>query len=294
MLDIRLVAEADEQAHWSQVSRRLRRAHLDVVRPADVPALVLHDGDAVILANQAAVEISAVERLLSAGKHVLVCGPLAAPWLEWGRLSAAAQRASVQWSVVNPDRYLPSRQLVRQETQARLGEVGLIRTHRWRSQPAALWQGLPQQVVHDLDLVLWLAARPVDHVFAVRHSAGGCWQVHLGWPDGMALIDYTDRLPTGTNYQSLSVIGASGAAYADDHQNMQLALQDGAVCAVPTGEGLAGDVAMLQAFVDGVLGGNNLTAATVEWQRVLAVAAAAVQSAQTGQAVNVAGTLRVP
>ena len=34
--------------------------------------------------------------------------------------------------VINPDRFLPSRQLIRQQIEAgKLGEVGLIRIHRW-------------------------------------------------------------------------------------------------------------------------------------------------------------------
>src|SRR5207302_1941129 len=67
---------------------------------------------------------------------------------------------------------------------------------------------------------------------------------------GMALIDYTDLLPPGDGYQSLSVIAASGAAYADDHQNMQLVYRGGAPQAVRPDETTRQRTAILQDFVD--------------------------------------------
>lgn len=295
MLKIRLAAEVHQQAHWSQVAVRLRRAIIDLVPIGDLAASVQGGCDAVVLSEPGPADPGTIQRLLSAGKHVLVTGVLATAWPAWEGLSAAAQRSGVQWSIVNPDRYLPSRQLIKHEVQTRLGEVGLIRSHRWQStRTSTLCHGLPRALVHDIDLAMWLADKPVEHVFAVEQPSAGFWQVHLGWPDGMALIDYADRLSPGAEYQNLSVIGASGAAYADDHQNMQLAFQDGIAHAVRTDEGLVGDVAILQAFVDGVLGGSDLTAATSDWRPVLAVAIAAAQSVEGGQAVNVVGTLRVP
>ncbi|MEM7264307.1 MAG: hypothetical protein AAF488_20155, partial [Planctomycetota bacterium] len=42
------------------------------------------------------------------------------------------------------------------------------------------------------------------------------------------LIDLTTGLPDGEGYYSFSVIGASGAAYADDHHNTHLVFGGGA------------------------------------------------------------------
>jgi hypothetical protein len=66
----------------------------------------------------------------------------------------------------------------------------------------------------------------------------------------MALIDYSGRLPGGDGYDSLSVIGSAGAAYADDHQNRQLAYQGGCPRAMLTGEGDAHLTTLVQEFVD--------------------------------------------
>ena len=38
----------------------------------------------------------------------------------------------------------------------------------------------------------------------------------------MAFIDDSSTIPPGEGYFSLSMIGSTGAAYADDHHNMQL------------------------------------------------------------------------
>jgi predicted dehydrogenase len=139
--------------------------------------------------------------------------------------------------LLNPDRCLPSRQLIRQQLDAgKLGDVGLVRVHRWEP-PDADNSGecleLPESLVRDLDIVLWLTGQVPNAVHAVESSAaeatpGRFLQVHLGFPSGaMALLDYSNRLPPGDGYQSLSVIGSAGAAYADDHQNMQLVFRGG-------------------------------------------------------------------
>ena len=58
-------------------------------------------------------------------------------------------------------------------------------------------------------------------------GSGTTWpdyvQIHLGFPGGgMAIIDYSTSLPQGPGYYFLSMIGSKGAAYADDHNNVNL------------------------------------------------------------------------
>ena len=43
----------------------------------------------------------------------------------------------------------------------------------------------------------------------------------------MALLDFTNSMPTGDNYESLCLIGSNGAAYADDHRNRNLFFNGG-------------------------------------------------------------------
>ena len=77
----------------------------------------------------------------------------------------------------------------------------------------------------EIALVQWLFEERPDRIYARRsaHGSGSYVQVHLGFPaGGMALIDCASTLRAGRGYYSLSVIGASGAAYADDHHNTHL------------------------------------------------------------------------
>src|SRR5262249_44090281 len=119
---------------------------------------------------------------------------------------------------------------------------------------------------------------------------GSLVQVHLGFPGGaMALIEHTDRLPPGDGYQSLAVIGTAGAAYADDHQNMQLAYRGGRPQAVRTEEEAGALAALVQDFADALRAGRDLSASVPAWQGVLAVADAARRSLASRQAVPLEG-----
>ena len=195
---------------------------------------------------------------------------------------------------INPDRFLPSRQLIRQQVDSgKLGEVGLVRVHRWEpivghvsDVPGATRHvenvpheinGLPTGLLRDLDLVLWLVGKSPDSIHAV--SRFRIIQVHLGFPGGaMALIDYSNQLPDGDGYQSLSVIGSTGAAYADDHQNMQLVFRGGHAQAVRAEETGRRHAALIQEFVDGLQVGGDVKAIIVEWQSVSDLANAVTQS----------------
>lgn len=204
--------------------------------------------------------------------------------------------------VVNPDRFLPSRQLIRQQLDTgKLGEVGLIRVHRWQpmSSPGPRGLGdscstsestdpqggglLDEALLRDLDLVLWLVGKLPDAIHAVEQSdaSGRFVQVHLGFPGGaMALIDFTNRLPAGDGYQSLSVIGSAGAAYADDHQNMQLVFRGGRPQAVRAEETGRRHAAAVQEQIESLQAGHGVAACVAEWQSVLKVADAVRQAMQ--------------
>jgi len=208
-------------------------------------------------------------------------------------LSDAARTSGVQLAVVNSDRYLPSRQLIRQQLEQKIGELGLVRIHRWEA--AAEWGtfwGFPSPVVRDIEMTMWLTGQTPRIVCAFEASGDACTgagrtlQIHLGFSTGMALVDLA-HLPDGDGYQSLSVIGASGAAYADDHQNAQLLYQGGAPQAVHRGEGSKHLSTLLQDFVDAIAGGRDLSATVAEWCHVTAVASAVRESLASRKAVPV-------
>jgi predicted dehydrogenase len=154
-------------------------------------------------------------------------------------------------------------------------------------------------MTQDVDVALWLMGTVPDVVYAVEgtmeHTAvagsGHSTLVHLGFPGGgMALIDDSDQLPPGDGYRSLSLIGSSGAAYADDHQNVQLVYRGGRPQAVGVDEGGREYLALVQAFVDDLDQGHDLSASAPAWRTVLAVADAARASIAARRAVPLGGS----
>lgn len=200
--------------------------------------------------------------------------------------------------VINPDRFLPSRQLIRQQLgTGKLGDVGLVRVHRWEPQESASaddTHGLPTSLLRDLDVVLWLIGQSPDAVYAVEqtdsnpgNSRGRFLQVHLGFPGGaMALLDFADRLPPGEGYQSLSVIGSAGAAYADDHQNMQLVFRGGRPQAVRADESGRRHAVLVQETIEALQAGGDVASHVAEWQNVVQVAEAVRQSIESNKPVG--------
>jgi predicted dehydrogenase len=281
---LRLALSGGDQCTRQVIAGRLRRATL-LENPDDC--------DAVVFLTFDSVHVTAIERLLNTHVHVLLA---AQPWLSRGdvdRLSAAAgQRSAECLFLVNPDRYLPSRQLVRQHIESgKLGDVGLVRSHRWA--PIAAGSSprtpmFPPRLVRDLDVVNWLLGKMPNVVYSAKSS--GFIQVHLGFPDGaMALIDNHDQLPPGDGYHSLTVIGSSGAAYADDHHDRQLHFGGGPPQAVPTGEGEAHLAVMVQEFVDTFCEGRVVPGSVDAWRDVLTLADAVKESLSSRKAVHLEG-----
>ena len=93
----------------------------------------------------------------------------------------------------------------------------------------------------------------------------------------MALLDFSSLHPPGDPYRSLHVIGSLGAAYVDDHQNMQLLYGWGQPRAVVASQ------------VQELATGGDFTDMIGAWESVLTVAAAVESSIQSGQAVSLEG-----
>jgi predicted dehydrogenase len=244
---------------------------------------------AVMLIGLDPRERPAAERILSAGAHVLLVADPCPAADAIDALAAAARAGGSRLAVANPDRFLPSRRLVRGQIGGPLGEPGLVRLHRW--EPAATEHtGLPDPLLRDLDVALWLFRRQPDRVFAVEpagETGGRSVQVHLGFPGGgMALLVCDGRLPPGDDYRSLSVIASAGAAYADDHANPQLLYRGGRPQAVRAEERAGQLAAVAQDFVDALRAGRDLTAETeAAWRGVFATADAVRESLASGRAV---------
>jgi predicted dehydrogenase len=135
--------------------------------------------------------------------------------------------------------------------QGQLGEPAILRIHDWRS--AAGTRDIPpgwelRAIRQYTDLICWLLQAIPETVWATRpvvppakDPAPGfveTLQFHAGGPGpAMIVCDLAHGLPQGDEYWSLSLIGARGAAYADDHHNRQLLFGGGTARAVCTREG---------------------------------------------------------
>jgi hypothetical protein len=252
---IRLGVIGGEREQWRDVARRLRGAALDPDAP---PA----SADAVVFLQR---DDSALVDLLTARKPVLLSDD-----------ALGDSPPSPALSVLNLDRYLPSRQLIHQQRE-RLGEPGLVRLHRWSAEAVPL--------ARDLDVVLWLVGRTPNVVHALQPDRE-LLQVHLGFPGGgMALLAHASGPAFREGYTALSVIAASGAAYADDHAGRQLLFADGAAQAIAATQTVPALATMVQEWADALRAGADLTAGRAAWLQALAVRAAVTRSLATADAV---------
>ena len=105
----------------------------------------------------------------------------------------------------------------------------------------------------------------------------------------MVLLDFSSLHPPGDPYRSLHVIGSLGAAYVDDHQNMQLLYGWGQPRGVMASEVRNEADVLLRDFAEGLATGRDFTEMIAAWEKVLIVAAAVERSIQSRQAVSLEG-----
>ncbi len=247
--------------------------------------------DAVLILESSGSRASLAMRSAETGKHVLVASPLAPSAQTAADVINACRSANVRLMVGHSLRFMPSQQAVKAAlTDGKLGEPGLLRMHRWtestgQSDPDDIVMG---QTVDGIDLAIWLFDGMPTEVYAV--SRPSYVQVHLGFADGgMALIDDAQTLPGGDGYFSLSLIGSTGAAYADDHHNRNLLFRGGDPSAIETGQGSLHLTAQLQEFVAAIEEQREPAANGADSQAALQVAEAAVASLQSRQALRLIG-----
>jgi predicted dehydrogenase len=247
--------------------------------------------DAVAFLGLEPIDENLIAECLSKGMHVLLAAPSILSGEQLSALCAVAAIANVRFRVVNPDRYLPSRQLIHDQLiVGQLGAVGLIRSHRWESRAASTGTEhcLPQPLIRDLDLTSWLFGAVPEVIYAVESSHGRtCVQVHLGFVGGgMAIVDYSSGLPPDSGYQMLSVIGSAGVAYADDHRNMQLHFSGGRPRAISSDEQILALTNIVQAFVDDLIAGKDMSSSVADWQQTLQLAEAVRRSLNSHTSVS--------
>ena len=182
-------------------------------------------------------------------------------------------------------RFLPSIQAVKRSIDAgKLGEPCLLRIHRWLP-PESTPESIAERILPDTDLACWMFGGAPEKVWTLQSAANPDYiQFHLGFAnDGMAMIDIAGSLPAGDSYFSLSMIGGTGAAYADDHHNMNLLYSGGQPNALRTNQGHADLTGQLQEFVDAISEEREAAVTLADTSRAAAVAAQVIESAQTKQ-----------
>jgi hypothetical protein len=102
----------------------------------------------------------------------------------------------------------------------------------------------------------------------------------------MALVDYSNGLPSGSGYQMLSVIGSAGVAHADDHRNMQLHFAGGQPRGVSCTERSRGLTSLVQEFVDSLVADKDMSSSIAEWKRMLHLAEAVRRSLDSHDSVS--------
>ena len=165
-----------------------------------------------------------VERALAALQHERAV-LLADPWLvsreERTQLESSALAMPAATARYRVD-VAPMKQAVQ---DGKLGEPGLVRLHCWSNTPDQSESVAPAWI----DVVMWLFSQSPDYLYALRRDS--YQQIHLGFADGaMAMMDFHWFTPQEGSYtpeyENLSLIGSTGAAYADDHHNVHLWLHD--------------------------------------------------------------------
>ena len=247
-LQLALIGHADELTAWSEALRRLHGGQVAVIANSMEAALGENTSFDAAVVNSSAAAAGAIE----AGKHVLVAAPVVDSLEETEALLRSAQEASVFLAVGGLPVNAPANRVILDRLSGgKLGEPGLLRVHCWSG---ASNGSLTAKLFGHLDLALRLFGSSPTELYSVACGNRSYLQVHLGFAGGgMAVLDFSDRLPAGQGYDSLSLIGSRGAAYSDDHHNSHLLFTGGHPSALidDSGDGLLFEV---QGFVDAVAG----------------------------------------
>jgi len=257
-----LIGPPDEIAVWRAAADRLTGGRISITVESLESAL--NDGaadfDSAVICAPLAERQATVQLAAKAGKHVLLDAPVAQTLDEAEAAISACGQAGVCFAVGRTLRFLPSSQMITDRlANGNLGSPGLLRAHRWRSAEDGAPVALVEQLFADVDFAICVFGGAPTHVYAIGRcgdnnaSISDYVQVHLGFESGgSALLDFSAGLPVGPGYDSLSLIGSTGAAYADDHHNTHLLYQGSDPRALVSGQGPGHLSTALQGFVNAI------------------------------------------
>lgn len=258
--------------------------------------------DAVLIHTSDESHSLLAEKAARAGKHVLVETPMALSITAADAVLAACQTAGVRLMVRQDLRFMPAQRVAKESlVSGRLGDLGLLRIHHWEplaapnDQPCRIaGEGrLMRRLIAHADLAIWFFGSLPSHVQCLgrpRHMGVrdvSYVQIHLGFPQGaMALLDYSTAVPYGTGYFSLSLIGAKGAAYVDDHHDSHLMFRGGKPTALTAEHGISHVVLQLQEFADAIEQHRAAAVTGEDARAAVEVAEAVMSSLASGQVAH--------
>lgn len=279
-----VVGCAGDKDDYLQAADRLRRGSLaqDVFDTIDDALAKSDTFDAAILRTPLDGRGDAVCRLAEAGKHVLVDAPIAASATGAEEAVAVAAENGVALMIGRTLRFLPGNQTILSRlAEKKLGAPGLLRVHRWSSAGGA-GDSVPELLVGDVDLAIQIFGDLPARIYALQREPAYL-QIHFGFEGGgMAVLDFARGLPEGRGYDSLHVIGATGAAYADDHHNTHLVYRGGDPTTRISGHGNYHVAREVQEFVDAIIESRTPLVNGEEGCKALRVIAAVCASIDSG------------
>lgn len=287
--DVAFTAVADADSEAANKASGILGASLSGKSLSDLLAQDAEAFDAVVIHESAGPAEKTVAEAALAGKHVLAPSPMASSADTAQGAMEACRSAGVILMAGSDVRFMPSQVAVKDALSAgKLGDPGLLRIHVWLKAEAEAGELLMTRAVAGLDLAAWMFSGPPTEIYAIGRT--GYAQVHLGFPQGgMAMIDYALTLQGGDDYFSLSLIGSTGAAYADDHHNRNLLFSGGVTHAIETNQGCFGHIGQLREFVAAIDEKRQPSATGEDGKVALEVAEAAVISLEKGSAMKRSG-----
>ena len=256
----------------------------------------LESCDAVIIESTAPERAALAVQAAEARKHVLVAPLFARDIADADRVIESCRQAGVCLMVGPRKRFLPAVAVIKNRlADGALGALGLVRIHRWETNYRTASAGATpsdvslEMTVEEIDLARWLfdSSPTIIHATSGEIGEGRYLQVHLGFAaGGMALIDHAPALAGERGYFSLSAIGSTGAAYADDHHNTHLLFGDGDPTALITDQESESLRGLVEAFVLAVSEGRAPAITGADGRELLETSIAVQRSITCGQPVS--------
>ena len=276
------------------------------------------DVDAVLIATPHSLHRDQVVQAAQHGKHVLVEKPMSTSVADCTTMIDACRAAGVVLEVIQTLRFrgtlVRAKQLIE---QGRIGNIWMIRGQTLRQDyivDTTSWAALPENGgavldmgVHNFDIMRFLTGANVQRVFShvttygTNEAPGMSAMTQLIFDNGVSAQQWTSfefHAKHMTHSQHLYVVsGEKGVLDIDGYGKLYLCTPEGQELIweqppidfvnrpmEPTR--LEAFYTQIQAFVDDILDGRPPTVSGEDGRAAVAVVEAALQSARTGQAVE--------